>query len=145
MAKLKLNKKLIEEASKLIAAGNYVETTCRYLGISKETWYRWFRTGEQQKKGIFRDFYDAIKKAEAAAEARNVAIIQEAAKTTWQAAAWFLERKYPERWGKKEIPNEVQQKQQQELLQRIQSIVEALKDEGNVQQETEGICSEGQQ
>lgn len=126
MAKLKLNQEMIEKAYKYIAAGNYVETVCEYLGISKNTWYVWLRKGEKQKQGVYRDFYDAIKKAEAEAEMRNVAIIQKAAQDTWQAAAWFLERKYPERWGKRDTALEDIQKQQNEMLSRIKEIVEAL-------------------
>ena len=38
-------------------------------------------------------------KAEADAEVRNVAIIQRAADTTWQAAAWWLERKHKAEWS----------------------------------------------
>lgn len=132
MAKLKLNRELIEKAYRYVAAGNYIETVCVYLGISKNTWYTWLKKGEKQRQGIYRDFYDAIKKAEAEAEMRNVAIIQEAARDTWQAAAWFLERKYPERWGKRETTIEDIQKKQNEMLERISKIVEALKDEDSV-------------
>ena len=35
----------------------------------------------------------------AEAELRDVMVINRAAQTTWQAAAWKLERKYPNRWG----------------------------------------------
>ena len=54
------------------------------------------------RKGVYFEFFEAIKKAEAQAEARNVAVIQTAARDSWQAAAWWLERKYPQEWGKKE-------------------------------------------
>jgi hypothetical protein len=37
----------------------------------------------------------------AEAEMRDVALIAQAAKENWQAAAWRLERKYPARWGRK--------------------------------------------
>lgn len=104
MAKLKLNEKLIEEAAKLIKSGNYASVVCKYFGIDESTWYRWLEKGERIKNenNIYRKFFNAIKKAEATAEGRNVAIIQDAAQTTWQAAAWYLERKYPDRWGKKD-------------------------------------------
>jgi hypothetical protein len=36
----------------------------------------------------------------AEAEMRDVALIAQAAKENWQAAAWRLERKYPARWGR---------------------------------------------
>ncbi len=33
---------------------------------------------------------------------RDVAVIATAAKENWQAAAWRLERKFPERWGRRQ-------------------------------------------
>lgn len=102
MARLKLTHEIIQRSAELIAAGNYHKTVCEYLGIDKSTWYRWLQYGEKAKNGIFRDFYNAIKRAEAEAVARNVAIIQRAAQDSWQAAAWWLERKYPNEWGRKD-------------------------------------------
>jgi transposase len=83
-----------------LEAGNYFETACGYAGIGKTTAYRWLEQGEQQSSGIYRDFRDAVEKASSNAEARNVALIQQAAKDTWQAAAWWLERRAPDRWGR---------------------------------------------
>lgn len=106
MAKLKLTKKLIEKASKLIQAGNYTVTVCNMLGIDESTWYKWIKKGkddlENEKKSMYVQFFKSIQKAEAIAEARNVGIIQSAASSTWQAAAWYLERKHFDRWGRKE-------------------------------------------
>ena len=48
-------------------------------------------------------FWREIKKAEAEAEAAAVLHIKQAAQDgTWQAAAWYLERKHKDRWGKSE-------------------------------------------
>jgi len=104
MAKLKLTEELIEKAYKLIAAGNYQKQVAQYLGIGERTWYRWLQKGEtaKSKRSIYRQFWQAVKKAEAEAAIRNVAIVQKAAQETWQAAAWWLERRYPEEWGRKD-------------------------------------------
>jgi hypothetical protein len=98
----KLTKELIDEASKWIKLGNYTNTVCRYLGIHESTWYKWMQEGEKARSGIKREFFEAIKRAESEAEIRNVQMIQTAAKENWQAAAWYLERKFPDRWGKKD-------------------------------------------
>lgn len=101
--KSKLTKELIKEASKMVAAGNYIKDVYPILGIDESTWYRWLKEGERAKSGIKREFYEAIKKAEKEAIARNVALIQRAAQEgNWQAAAWWLERKYFEDWGRKD-------------------------------------------
>ena len=101
--KSKLTKELIKEAYKLVSAGNYIKDVYPILGIDESTWYRWLNEGEKAKSGIKREFYETIKKAEKDAIARNVALIQRAAQEgNWQAAAWWLERKYFEDWGRKE-------------------------------------------
>ena len=105
MAKLKLNKQLIEDAVKLIEAGNYQKHVAQALGVDESTWYRWLREGEQSEdeNDLKYKFYQSIKKAEAKAVARNVALIQRAAQEgNWQAAAWWLERKFPAEWGKRD-------------------------------------------
>jgi len=101
--KSKLTQELIKEAYKLVAAGNYVKDIYPILGIDESTWYRWLSEGEKAKSGLKREFYETIKKAEKDAIARNVALIQRAAQDgNWQAAAWWLERKYFEDWGRKD-------------------------------------------
>ena len=99
----KLTQELIEEAYKLVSEGNYDKDVYPILGVSKTAWYKWLREGEKAKSGLKRDFVNAIKKAEKEAIIKNVAVIQKAAEQgNWQAAAWWLERKYYEDWGRKE-------------------------------------------
>ena len=91
------SKRTPEIEAKIIEAvrgGNYIETAANYAGIGKSTLYEW--------QSRFPDFADAIQKARAEAETRNVTLIQQAARTQWQAAAWYLERSYPSRYGRKD-------------------------------------------
>ncbi|MGQ0670422.1 MAG: hypothetical protein ACT4PO_12225 [Actinomycetota bacterium] len=44
---------------------------------------------------------DAVEQAFAEAEVRDIATIEKAAKTQWQAAAWRLERMFPDRFGQR--------------------------------------------
>lgn len=99
----KLTAEIQDEIIKAIKAGNYIETACALVGISKETLYYWLRRGAEAKRNnIYKQFSDAVKKAMAFAEARDVSIIGEAGKTNWQAAAWRLERKFPDKWGRRD-------------------------------------------
>lgn len=100
--RLKLTPELIEDVTRVIRAGNYAQTACEVVGISTNTYYRWLQMAEEQgTAAIYRDFRDAIKRAEANAEVRTVARIMQAAEEgTWQASAWFLERKHPTKWGR---------------------------------------------
>lgn len=100
--KLKLTRKLIDEAESLVKAGNYYSTVFQYLGIAETTWYRWLDEGKTESSGLKKEFRERIKSAESHGEIRNVQIIQKAASKSWQASAWYLERKFPERWGRKD-------------------------------------------
>jgi hypothetical protein len=115
--------------------GNYIETASAYAGINKTTLYDWLKRGARENRGKYRVFSNAVEKAMAEAEMRDVALIAQAAKENWQAAAWRLERKYPARWGRKtqhEVtgkdgnPVEITNSKQQ-LLEKINSIVQKKK------------------
>lgn len=110
----KLTPELQAEMVNIIRGGNYVETACAYVGLNKSTFYDWMKRGAREidrvKKNpkarvrkdeqIYVEFSNAIKKAEAEAEARDVLIIAKAAESQWQAAAWRLERRLPSKWGR---------------------------------------------
>lgn len=86
-----------------IKAGGYVETAAAAAGVNKSTLYNWLKRGAKEDAGIYRDFSESVEKAMAEAEMIDVARINKAAQDgVWQAAAWRLERKHPDRWGKKE-------------------------------------------
>jgi transposase len=83
--------------------GSYVETAAAFAGISKQTVYNWLRKGRRGEGQDYIEFLDAVEKAQAGDEARELATIAKAAQTHWQAAAWKLERKYPARWQPKVV------------------------------------------
>jgi len=86
----------------LIRAGNYVPVACRAVGISRQTWDDWMRLGASDDPD-FREYAELradIDRAQAQGEARNLTIISQAAPDNWQAAAWLLERMYPERYAR---------------------------------------------
>ena len=94
--------KLTDERQQLIVAalkaGNYIDTACDYAGISHQSFYNWMEQGEAAQRGKFFEFFEAVQKARSEAEMRNVNVVQKAAQGgTWQAAAWHLERSFPER------------------------------------------------
>lgn len=71
-----------------LRAGNTRRAAAAYGQVSHETFYRWLRDDVT--------FSDAVEKAEADAEVRALAVIIRAAQGgTWQAAAWWAERRRP--------------------------------------------------
>jgi hypothetical protein len=89
-----------------LRAGNYVQTAARAAGISRQTFADWMRRGRSTKTedAPFREFAERVEQARAECEAENVKIIADAARESWSAAAWLLERLYPERWGRPSSP-----------------------------------------
>lgn len=81
--------------------GNYFETACAVAGIDKTTGYLWLKKGAKQTRGAFRDFSNSVEKAQHEAEAVLVGRIVAHGKEQWQANAWMLERKFPEKYGQR--------------------------------------------
>ncbi len=102
----KLTPEVRDRICQLLKAGNTFRTACEVAGIGASTGLEWRARGEDRhcaREGdeAFAAFADATRKAEEEATARNVALIQKAAaEGTWQAAAWWLERKFPAEWAR---------------------------------------------
>ena len=80
-----------------LAAGVYLETAAFAAGITRETLNEWLRNGAKFQTGVQKGFSDAVKKALASSELRHAATISVASQSQWQAAAWILERRWPQR------------------------------------------------
>ncbi len=83
-------------------------------GISYETFRTW-----QSEKSVFSV---AIKKAEAACKVARIQTILKASDKSWQAAAWWLERRYGDEYGRipKEEPENVVTMEELEEAGRLQ-------------------------
>ena len=73
-------------------------------GISYMTFNRWKKSGSKDNAPQeFRDFCDRLETAEAKAADTLLQVISKAARTRdWKAAAWILERRYPDEWVRRE-------------------------------------------
>lgn len=98
----KLTPELQQKICGLIQAGNYAKTAALACGIAESTYYLWLAKGKKAKRGQYHDFYQAIEQAQAEGEMKLVSVIAESSLESWQAAAWMLERKFPQAWGRKE-------------------------------------------
>jgi len=100
--------------ARLMRAGNYFDCACEFAGISERTGHRWLKRGREaleaagddleavpEEEKPYVEFWRATREARRTAEARNVAIIQDAAKSDWRAAAWWLEKALQQTWGEK--------------------------------------------
>lgn len=93
-----------------LAAGNTRADAAILASVTPRTFRNWMSRGCKSTRGKFRNFREAVQKAEAECAARQVAIVLQAARgdasrgiaPTWTAAAWWLERKRPDDFGRKD-------------------------------------------
>lgn len=123
---------VIEAIEAGVRKGLGAEQAGEVLGIDAQTVYEWLARGEGRHSQrpaapIYAEFAERIRRAEAQNEAAKLDILTRAgeggivltertitfkdgrevhekvySKPEWQAAAWYLERKYPDRYGRRE-------------------------------------------
>lgn len=103
-----------DRAARIIEAvrrGAYIEAAAAEVGIASSTLHGWIRRGARswelgetpsRAERPYHEFVEALKKAQAESEAADLDRIARAAdEGAWQAAAWRLERRFPDRWGRR--------------------------------------------
>jgi len=111
MAPYKLNDGMIQALSLAISRGNYLVTSCQLCNISENQVYLWLKqaqedytTGLTADDSLFIRLYESLKRAEAKAEDLLVQVVRDSAtvKKEWLPAITMLERRHPDRWGRRE-------------------------------------------
>lgn len=103
--------------------GATFELAAKYAGITYASFNNYRKRGEaelERRKGgaksgtaqwrkeqPFVEFFLATQKAEADAAVKWLAKIEQAAATHWQAAAWKLERRYPNQYGRTRVDHDI--------------------------------------
>ncbi|MGH2796137.1 MAG: hypothetical protein ACRDM0_00330 [Thermoleophilaceae bacterium] len=116
MRRIQLTSTLIEQIALDVRAGNFIEPAARRHGVGHSTLHKWLSRGRDLARAVDRDDEDAgasewterdrlcvdlvdtLEKAEAEAEVRVVAIVQNAIPTNWQAGFRWLESRARSRW-----------------------------------------------
>ncbi len=127
--KTKLTPEIQDTICNWLKLGYYQEDAAIMSGISPSTFYDWLKKGDEEDNQldatkelpssqhplpalpedsdieivhVYSEFSEAVKKARAEAEGAHIKNIRKAADNgTWQASAWFLERSFPKKWGKR--------------------------------------------
>ena len=105
MAKLKLTDQLCDDICNDIKAGVPIDHASIAHGITRATFYNWYRKGEDAKSGKFKKFYDEVEEAKSVAITLRARRIYKAGEDNWQADAWWLERVDPDNFGRKDNLN----------------------------------------
>jgi hypothetical protein len=105
---------VIQRLTQALSMGATYEHACHFAGIAYSTFRTWItaaeaaitRLGENSKarptkaEQPFLEFLEVVKRAEGQAVMTWLLKIEAAASEHWQAAAWKLERRYPEQYGR---------------------------------------------
>jgi len=92
---------LHERVCALVAVRVPIRTACQLEGIGARTLYDWRERGKHGEEP-FATFDQDLAIAVARAEATAVQFIATAAADNWKANAWWLERRFPKRYGAKQ-------------------------------------------
>lgn len=130
-----------ERLYNLIASGVSVEAASFLCGLNDQTVFSWVRRGRVSTEPAYVDFYNGYMKAKAACQAKAIQQITRAGDKDWRAAAWKLERLFPELFSERvTITIEEREKLGDELLERLhakldeptyQRVLSALLDESS--------------
>ena len=107
-----LTPEVIDQVVDVLPIVMYLETVADYIGVHRFVFRRWLKRGVQEAKriskghppepreAIYMMLSDAVKKAMAQGIRDDCQAICKARDSQWQAAAWRLERRLPDMWGR---------------------------------------------
>jgi len=145
----KLKDSMIQALSDVISQGNYYITACAICGISEPCFYGWLNQAEKdtengltEEDSLYVRLVKTLKKAEAKAESDFLATVRSAAitKKEWLPAMTFLERRHPDRWGRKDRSQVTIEEHKTVTITRV----EVVKPEGYIDSVTVEQLEEGQ-
>jgi len=128
----KLNKEMIDEITGFIELGFTIKDTCEAVGIEQSTFFNWKNQGKRDRengiKSEFLEFLESIKKGKHKIKQLMLSKIVQAANENWSAAAWWVERNFPEDYS---LKPELRQKKTKANLKKnvnadINDIIEKL-------------------
>lgn len=134
-------KKILDDSIKkrLIAAisvGCTYDLACKSSGLAKSTFYSWHDLykkishlsedkAKKHQDWLYWDLFKDIEEAEGKAAEKWLTCIEMASEVQWQAAAWKLERRYKDEYGKATI--EMKINSNQEDLDQVKEEINKLK------------------
>ena len=89
-----------------ITKGLTILDACEYVGISEQTYYNWLNKdvksiANEEDKKKYLEFLESLKKAQSECQMYCLDFIMK--DKSWQSKAWVLERRFPDRWAKKDM------------------------------------------
>lgn len=95
---MKYNKKTVDIICQSLTKMSSKTAAAEAAGISLQTYFEWYHNKPEFKKSIDK----AIDETKDRAKSIAIQAVFQAMDKNWQAAAWFLERSYPNEYGRKD-------------------------------------------
>ena len=102
----KLNKVLIEEICDLIAEGYPFAEAARMRRISESSFFSWMAMGRKENaEPIYKELVAKVEEASEFSESELIQAMRSSAirDRNWRSAAWMLERRFPEKYGRQRL------------------------------------------
>lgn len=85
-----------------IRLGATITMACQFAGFSRSAYYKAINLAKEQPDSIYGEFFAEVERAKGQAAIGWLAKIEKSANDgNWQAAAWKLERRYPDDFGRR--------------------------------------------
>jgi hypothetical protein len=115
--KTKLTPEMKEHIKRRLELGLNYKDICMSVGISEETFHTWRKTKPE--------FSELVDKANAKVKEMSLASIRRGEVKDWRAAAWRLERRWPEEYREKK---EIEVSEKPILIDDIMGEIEEVKE-----------------
>ena len=85
-----------------VKMGSFIEHACAYAGITSKTFRNWRDLADKEIEP-YKSLFEELRLAESESILRKLNRIEKAGQEgAWTADAWYLERKYPDKFGKRD-------------------------------------------
>jgi hypothetical protein len=108
-----------------LLSGLYAEDAVIIGGICEDTFYEWIKRGKTGEEP-FASFSEAVETAGVESSRQALTTVR-AGDMGWQGSAWFLERRYPAKWGRRDPDHGVKTKLLEAELETVKAKLELLK------------------
>jgi hypothetical protein len=100
-----LTDSLIEDFCSRFRVSRSIETTIKMAGIGRASYYRWARLVREGKgTQLQQRFIRAVSKVEGEIKMHVEITLNKWSSKAWRSCAWWLERKYPNEYGRRRPP-----------------------------------------
>jgi len=134
LAEATLTPSFLAKIEALLVRTRFIATACGLLGLARRTYYQWKKEGDAlrttkldaeltSRERALVAFCTTVDRGIALGELEDLDTITEASRSNWRAAAWRLERRAPQRWGKKRAPSKLSPAQVHEVAAEVASML----------------------